>query len=122
MGLRVLIVDDHEPFRRIAHRLLVAAAFDVVGEAADAAQALLLVEELRPDVVVLDVQLSGTDGFGVAEALSMRPAPPAVVLVSSRSRSDYGALITRSTARGFVAKADLTGPSLRAALMRDGSG
>ena len=109
----VLIVDDHELFRRAARHVLVAAGFDVVGEAEDGATALRLATDLRPDVVLLDVQLPDLDGFEVAEQLRRAERPPAVVFVSSRSRSDYGGMVERSGARGFLDKADLSGPRLR---------
>jgi DNA-binding NarL/FixJ family response regulator len=62
----VLIVDDHPSFRASARALLQAEGFEVVGEAEDGARALQAVEELRPDVVLLDVQLPDLDGFEVA--------------------------------------------------------
>jgi DNA-binding NarL/FixJ family response regulator len=110
---RVLIVDDHELFREAARRVLAAAGFDVVAGAADGADARRLVRELRPDVVLLDIQLPDTDGFQLARELARDRTPPAVVLVSSRSRSDYGGLVERSGVRGFIDKAELSGPRLR---------
>jgi DNA-binding NarL/FixJ family response regulator len=111
--LRVLLVDDHEGFRRAARALLAAASFVVVGEAADAAGALRQVGELRPDVVLLDVQLPDGDGFDVAGVLAGLPEPPRVVLVSGRDRSDYGSLVERSAVCGFVGKDELSGAALR---------
>ncbi len=116
MAVRVLIVDDHVPFRALARMLLVLDGFDVVGEAGDGAAALVATRDLHPDVVLLDVQLSGDDGFAVAETLAADPAAPAVVLVSSRSRADYGHRVTASAARGFIAKAELSGAALRLVL------
>jgi DNA-binding NarL/FixJ family response regulator len=116
MAVRVLIVDDHAPFRALARMLLVADGFDVVGEAGDGPDALCASQRLRPDVVLLDVQLPGADGFGVAEALSAHSPAPVVVLVSSRSRSDYGRRVADSAARGFIAKAELSGDTLRLVL------
>jgi DNA-binding NarL/FixJ family response regulator len=113
MAPRVLIVDDHASFRALARLLLTADGFDVVGEAGDGAEALDAVRDLRPDVVLLDVQLPGADGFRVARALTDDPSAPAVVLVSSRSRADYGTRVTDSAARGFIAKAELSGDALR---------
>lgn len=112
-SLRVLIVDDHAPFRRTGRQVLQHAGFEVVGEAMDGAQALELAATLRPDVVLLDVQLPDTDGFQVAAEILRRPDPPLVLLVSSRSRSDYGPLIERSGATGFLTKAELTGAAVR---------
>ena len=116
MAVRVLIVDDHAPFRALARLLLAADGFDVVGEAGDGTEALRATRQLRPDVVLLDVQLPDVDGFGVAEALSTQAPAPVVVLVSSRSRTDYGRRVADSAARGFIGKAELSGEALRTVL------
>jgi DNA-binding NarL/FixJ family response regulator len=110
-----LVVDDHASFRRFARRLLHAAGFAVVGEAEDGASALAAVRELRPDVVLLDVLLPDTTGFELAERLAADPARPVIVLTSSRSASDFGAAIQRSSARAFIAKDDLSPAALVAA-------
>jgi FixJ family two-component response regulator len=73
---------------------------------------------LRPGVVLLDVQLPDTSGFEVARMLLAGPSPPVVVLVSSREAVDYGGLIERSGAAGFLTKSDLTAHSLAALLGR----
>jgi DNA-binding NarL/FixJ family response regulator len=112
----VLIVDDNPAFRDAARRVLAAAGFDVVAEAADGAGGCGLVRELRPDVVLVDVQLPDADGFQIARELARGAGAPAVVLVSSRPRTDYGRLVERSGARGFIDKAELSGPRLRAEL------
>lgn len=108
-----LIVDDHPTFRATARALLEAEGFAVVGEAADGAEALAKAAELRPDVVLLDVQLPDLDGFEVARRLAANGAESAVVLTSSRDRDDYGELIDDSGALGFVAKDELSGDALR---------
>ena len=69
MRKRVLIVDDHEPFRAVARQLLEAAGYVVSGEAADGAEALAAAAAEAPDAVLLDVQLPDRDGFSVATAL-----------------------------------------------------
>jgi DNA-binding NarL/FixJ family response regulator len=109
---RVLVVDDHAGFRRCARSLLTAEGFEVLGEAEDGASALALAAELEPDLVVLDVQLPDLDGFEVAARLLARDPGLAIVLVSSRARSEYGPLIERSGARGFVAKDELSGAAI----------
>jgi len=110
----VLIVDDHPSFRATARALLEAEGFDVVGEAEDGAQALAVVPELHPDLVLLDVQLPDTDGFAVAARLTAGGVGPAVVLTSSRDGADFGPLVVESGARGFVPKAELSGAALAA--------
>lgn len=116
MATTVLIVDDHPSFRATARVLLESEGYDVVGEAADGAEALDRARELRPDVVLLDVNLPDTDGFAVASALTAANGAPAVVLTSSRDGSDFGPLVGSSGARGFVPKSELSGPALAALL------
>ncbi len=110
----MLIVDDHPSFRVSARMLLEAEGFRVVGEAEDGAGAVRLAHELRPDVVVLDVQLPDRDAFAVILDLRWSGYRPCVVLVSSRDECDFGTLIADSGAQGFIAKAELSGAALAA--------
>lgn len=110
----VLVVDDHPSFRRLATTLLQTAGFSVLGEAGDGAAALTAVRELRPDVVLLDILLPDTTGFELTEVLAAEPDSPIVVLTSSRSASDFDGSLARSSARGFIAKRDLTAASFTA--------
>ena len=116
MPKRVLIVDDHQNFRELARRLVEAVGLDVVGEASSGAQALLEERRLRPDIVLLDIQLPDLDGFAVASSLRSVPAAPTVVLVSTRDASDYGPRVSESGALGFISKAELSAGSLVALL------
>lgn len=110
----VLIVDDHKAFRTSARHLLEAEGFVVVGEAANGYDALELVGELSPNLVLLDIQLPDIDGFMVAKELQKRGENAAIVLTSSRDAGDYGACIAESGARGFVPKGDLSGAAIAA--------
>jgi DNA-binding NarL/FixJ family response regulator len=112
----VLIVDDQPDFREAAAALLTAEGFDVVGAVEDGPAAVAAVERLRPAVVLLDLQLPGLDGFGVAELLAATAEPPAVVLISGRPERTYGARIAAAPARGFIAKNALSGAALAAVL------
>ncbi len=105
----VLIVDDHPSFRGTARAVLEAEGFDVVGEAGDGAEALACAARLRPDIVLLDVQLPDMDGFEIAARLHRNGHRPEIVLTSSRDATEFGSLIERSPARGFVPKAELCG-------------
>ena len=104
----VLVVDDHPSFRVTARALLETEGFAVVGEAGDGASALECATRLRPDVVLLDIQLPDMDGFAVAARLR-EDSDPIVILTSSRDAADFGSLIESSGVRGFVAKGDLSG-------------
>lgn len=110
MATSFLIVDDHPSFRAAARLLLEAEGFEVVGEAGDGATAVAKARRLAPDAVLLDVNLPDTDGFEVAARLA---GGPAVVLTSSRDAREFGPLVARSSARGFVAKGELSGARLR---------
>jgi DNA-binding NarL/FixJ family response regulator len=116
MAMTLLIVDDHTSFRAAARKLLERHGYRVVGEAGDGDAALEAVRELRPDVVLLDVQMPGIDGFEVAAQLNAASSPPAIVMVSSRDGEDFGGLVEQSGARGFIPKHGLSGPALDAVL------
>jgi DNA-binding NarL/FixJ family response regulator len=118
--VRVLIVDDHPGFRAQARALLMAAGYEVVGEAADGESGVRVARDLAPDVVLLDIHLPDITGFEVMRRVGGGAGRPAIVLISSRDASDYGRRIERSGARGFIAKAELSAGALAAVLGRAG--
>jgi DNA-binding NarL/FixJ family response regulator len=113
MPQTVLIVDDHAGFRHAARALLEADGYDVIGESATGNEGLEAVGRLRPDLVLLDVGLPDIDGIEVCGRLSSCPGGgPMVVLTSSRDASDYPPHFEHCGARGFIAKAELSGDAL----------
>src|SRR5262249_54852148 len=112
----LLIVDDHPSFRSTARALLEADGFEVLGEAVDGAGAIEAARRLQPEVMLLDVQLPDIDGFEVVDQLTADSSSPAIVLTSSRDAAEFGGLVERSNARGFVPKAELSGAALIALL------
>jgi DNA-binding NarL/FixJ family response regulator len=112
----VLVVDDHAGFRSRARLLLEAEGYEVIGEAADGAAGIAAARRLRPDLVLLDVQLPDVDGFDTAARITEDGAAPIVILTSSRDWSDSAELIIRSGARGFVPKDQLSGEAIGAFL------
>lgn len=104
----LLIVDDHDSFRAWARRVLSDDGFRVVGEAVDGASAIAAVDDLRPEVVLLDVVLPDMSGVEVAWALRRGTT---VVLTSSRDFADLGVELDSSVA-GFLPKHAVSGAAL----------
>ncbi len=117
MAPTLLIVDDDDRFRAFAWELLELEGFRVVGTAADGLRALVLARRVRPDVVLLDIQIPEPSGFDVARMLSAEQHGPAVVLTSGRSARDYGQRLSECRGvAGFVPKAEVSGERLLAIL------
>jgi DNA-binding NarL/FixJ family response regulator len=113
MRLTCLIVDDNSLFLDGAADLLGRQGIDVVGIAATGAQAIRLVEELRPDVALVDVDLGDEDGFELAERLTnLAGAAPKVILISTHAEDDLAPLIRTSPALGFVPKMRLSAEAI----------
>ena len=104
----VLVVDDHAGFRAVARALLEAAGIEVVGEAADGAEAISLCASRDPDLVLLDIQLPDIDGFEVRERLLGTVHPPAVLLTSVRPATAYGPRLRGLKPIPFVSKDELS--------------
>jgi CheY-like chemotaxis protein len=114
MTARCLIVDDSAPFVRAARALLEREGI-VVDVASTGRDALRRVEELRPDVVLLDIDLGAESGFEVAQQLNEArypthspPFETSIILVSTHAEEEFEELIAASPAVGFLAKSSLS--------------
>jgi DNA-binding NarL/FixJ family response regulator len=107
-----MTVDDHAVFRDAAREVIEATAgFEHVGEATSGEQALALAEELDPDLVLIDVRMSGIDGLETARRLRLsRPGATTVLISTGDAESLPGGFATCGAA-AFVRKHDF-GPSL----------
>ena len=114
MRRTVLLVDDHDWFRSMFRRVLEADGFEVVGESADGEAALEAAERLQPEIVIVDVQLPGLDGFEVTDRLVAAGRDTAVVLISTRGASAYGIRLAESRACGFIPKSALSAGAVAA--------
>jgi CheY-like chemotaxis protein len=109
MRLRCLIVDDNAPFRAASRLLLEREGLHVVGVAATAEACLERTEKLRPDVILLDVELGGESGFEVAQRLTDAVSViPRVIFISTHPEQDYADLIRESRGIGFLTKSELS--------------
>ena len=104
-SVRVLIVDDQLPFRE-ASRMVVEMTdgFEVSGEAENGEHAIALVEELKPDLVLMDVQMPGIDGIETTRRITSAPNPPVVVVMSTHESGDYVGVALAAGAVAFVPK------------------
>jgi two-component system response regulator AlgR len=118
MSLRVLIVDDEPPAReRLRSMVAEAGGFEVAGEAGNGVEALRLVDELLPDILLLDVRMPGIDGLEVARQLATQPEPPAVIFTTAFD--EYALQAFESEAIAYLLK-PIRAEKLRAALAKAG--
>ena len=114
--MRVVIADDDAVVASSLEVVLDAQPdIEVVGTAADGAGAVGLVERTRPDVVLLDIQMPGTDGLVAAERILAAPDPPRVVFLTTFSDDEYIVRALALGAAGYLIKQDVAGvaPALR---------
>jgi DNA-binding NarL/FixJ family response regulator len=118
MALRCLIVDDNAAFVTAATGLLEREGVDVVGAAATVSALPGLARELRPDVVLVDVDLGSENGFDAVGRLAVELGPdaPPTILMSTYAEKDFTELVVASPALGFVSKSELSRDALDALL------
>jgi DNA-binding NarL/FixJ family response regulator len=116
--LRILIVDDNRSFLDAARGLLEREGLRVAGVASTAAEARRRAEELRPDVVLVDITLGTESGFELARRLAgqARDAGSAIILISTHAEADFADLIADSPATGFLPKSELSADAIRRVL------
>lgn len=114
--IRVLIVDDQEPFRRAATTVVsLTDPFVVVGAVESGEECLAAVTTLRPDLVLMDINLPGMDGIDTAAALRALATPPVVVLVSTYGAAEYADRARECGAAAYIEKSTFGPDSLIAA-------
>lgn len=115
--MRVVIADDDAVVAASLRTVLDAQGdIEVAGCGKDGAEAVRLARELRPDVVLLDIQMPGTDGLAAAEAILAEPSPPRVVFLTTFSDDEYIVRALSLGAAGYLIKHDVASvaPALRA--------
>ena len=115
MTLRCVIVDDSPDVLRAASELLGGQGIAVVGVAATGDEAVSLMEELQPDVMLVDIVLGAESGFDLVRRVvqSVDTAACRTILISTHDGADFANLIGGSPAIGFLAKSDLSATAIR---------
>jgi len=110
VSLRCLIVDDQPSFCEAARELLEGQGITVVGFATSSAEAIRSVQELRPEVALVDLDLGPESGFELARRLTddVDGSVPTIILVSTHDEREFAKLIEASPAVGFLAKTELS--------------
>jgi two-component system, NarL family, invasion response regulator UvrY len=111
-GVRVLTVDDQAVFRRVANDVISATlGFDPIGEARSGEEAVTAVEQLHPDLVLLDVRMPGIGGIEAARRITSAHSDIVVVLISIEEPDEFSHSARGSGAAALVRKQDF-GPAL----------
>jgi DNA-binding NarL/FixJ family response regulator len=104
MSARILLVDDHQVLREGLRSLLEKQGMTVVGEAGDGGAALVLVRELRPDLVIMDVNMEGLDGIDATRLITHDYPQTKVLALSMYLRKTFVAEMFRNGASGYLLK------------------
>ena len=122
--MRCFIVDDSPRFLDAARGLLERQGISVIGVASTSAQALQRVQELQPDVTLVDLDLGGESGLELTRRLQGQAGTTVapVILISTHAEQDYAELIAASPAVGFLPKTALSADAIRQLLAGQGDG
>ena len=113
--VRVLLVDDQAPFLRAMNAVVEeTTGFEVVGEASSGEESLLAAAELRPHLVLMDVNLPGIGGLEATRQMQEWPSPPVVLLLSTYDEDAGAHFVVESGAAAYVTKSAFSPDRLRA--------
>jgi DNA-binding NarL/FixJ family response regulator len=105
MTVRVLIVDDQEPFRAVARMVVeFTDGFEVVGEAATGEDSVIRARVLKPDLVLMDVNLPGISGLEATAQILAEPVPPVVLVLSTYEPEEYAPRAAEAGAAAYIPK------------------
>jgi DNA-binding NarL/FixJ family response regulator len=116
MPVRVLIVDDQEPFRLAARMVVdVTDGFEVVGEAETGERGVEMAAQLAPNLVLMDVNLPGIDGLEATRRILGASATPVVLLLSTYEEDEYGPRVAECGAAAYIPKSAFAPDRLQSA-------
>jgi DNA-binding NarL/FixJ family response regulator len=106
--MRTLLIDDYPPFlTALSTFLKLQSTVEIVGQARNGDDGLKLAAELKPDLVLLDFSMYGTDGLEVTRKLKAGPRPPRVIMLSLHTEPEYRSKALQAGADGYVAKSEI---------------
>lgn len=107
--VRVLIVDDQKPFREASNMVVeMTDGFEVVGEAEHGEEAVAMASDLRPDLVLMDVQMPGIDGLEATRRIMQLDSPPRVLVMSTHESGSYEEPALAAGAIAFIPKSQFS--------------
>src|SRR5580700_3392183 len=104
MPIRVILADDHHIVRQGLRLVLEKERIEVLGEASDGLEAIRLIEELRPEIAVLDLDMPGLDGLAVLREAALMSPQTRTVILTRHMEEPYAVEALRIGARGYVLK------------------
>lgn len=108
-SVRVLIVDDQKPFREASHMVVeMTDGFEVVGEAENGEEAVAMASDLRPDLVLMDVQMPGIDGLEATRRIMQLDPSPRVLVMSTHESGSYEEPALAAGAIAFIPKSEFS--------------
>jgi two-component system, NarL family, nitrate/nitrite response regulator NarL len=121
MALRALIVDDNAQFLEVARALLERQGMTIVAVASNGEEARRRLDDARPDVVLVDIDLGAESGLDLVSSIAPadRRDRPYVILISAYPEDDVVDLLDASPALGFVSKSSLSATAIQALLPDD---
>jgi two-component system response regulator EvgA len=114
MSKKVLIVDDHPLICHAIRQALAPIGFESAGETADGADAVRMIESLKPDIVILDIGLEKLDGLTVLKRIRRDKLDTRVLVYTSQAKENYASRCLQAGASGFVSKNEPIGKLVKA--------
>jgi two-component system, NarL family, response regulator NreC len=115
MSIRIVLADDHRIVREGFRALLTAQTdFQIVGETGDGREAIRMVEQLTPDVLLVDLMMAGLGGLEVIRQLTQRGVPTRIIVLSMHSNEAYVSQALNNGATGYILKDATSGELIRA--------
>lgn len=114
MSKKVLIVDDHPLICHAIRQALAPIGFDSVGATADGADAVRMIESLKPDIIILDIGLEKLDGLTVLKRIRRDKLDTRVLVYTSQAKENYASRCLQAGASGFVSKNESIGKLVKA--------